>query len=141
MQAEELVSDRIELFRPHAANDGTLLDNKDPAHQPANEIERLLDQHDCNPCLVTQRRQYLDDLFDDGGLDALGGLVDKQDGGPATETPGNGQYLLLAAAEHAANAAEQRAEPGNIAGARSMSSSPRRVRSALIRRFSGTVRP
>src|SRR5271156_1524466 len=111
MQAEELVSDRIELFRPHAANDGTLLDNKDPAHQPANEIERLLDQHDCNPCLVTQRRQHLNDLFDDGGLDALGGLVEKQDGGPATETPGNGQYLLLAAAEHAANAAEQRAEP------------------------------
>src|ERR1700733_14393441 len=103
MQAKELVSDRIELCRPHAPNDGTLLDNEHPAHQPANEIERLLDQHDRNLCLVMQRRQYFDDLFDDGGLEALGGFVEKQDGGPAAETPGDGQYLLLAAAEHAAN--------------------------------------
>jgi len=58
MQADELVSNRIELFRPHGANDGILLDDKDPAHQPANEIKRLLDQHDRKLCLVTQRCQY-----------------------------------------------------------------------------------
>ena len=63
------------------------------------------------PCALDPLDGFLD-LVDDGGLDALGGLVHQEELRARQEHPRDRELLLLAARQHAALAAEQRLELG-----------------------------
>ena len=56
--------------------------------------------------------QRFTDLIDDIGLDAFGRFVEQKHFGPGEQGAGDGQLLLLAAAEHAALALQHFLEHG-----------------------------
>src|SRR6185436_76139 len=76
-----------------------------------DELEILLDEQDREPLRAMELAQDADELLDDGRLDALGRLVEEDELGLAGQAAGDGQELLLATAERAAAAFQQRRQP------------------------------
>src|SRR4029077_9589865 len=97
-----------QLLRPQLAQDRALLDDQHALGQLGDELEVLLDQEDRHPLAVVQLAQDADQLLDDRRLDAFGRLVEEDQLRLAGEAARDGQQLLLATAQRAAPAIEQR---------------------------------
>ena len=59
------------------ARDGAFLDQQDAVRERGDEVEALLHEDDGDPGALVERLQEVHDLVDDRGLDALGGLIQK----------------------------------------------------------------
>src|SRR5262249_13381271 len=79
--------------------------------QRAGKLEILLDQHDRHLALIAQIGDGAPDVLYDGGLNALGRLVQHDQLGLHYQGAGDRQLLLLAAPEVAAAPPEHRLEP------------------------------
>src|SRR5207244_13158969 len=66
-----------EFGRRYFPGDRPLLDDKDALRQRGDEVEILLDQDHREPALGAQPLQGLDDLVDDGRLNALRRLIEQ----------------------------------------------------------------
>ena len=77
-----------------------------------DEVEVLLHQQDRQPSGFPEPGEDLRHVFDDRGLDTLGGLVEQEKHGVPHQASRQGQKLLLAAREHLARSVEERFEPG-----------------------------
>src|SRR5438552_10605404 len=106
-------ADRIDIERLPLAlqgHDALVHDVKPVADRP-RELEVLLDQQDRPVPLPLDPPQHVGDLVDDGGLDALGRLVEQEERRVGEQRPRDGELLLLAAGEVPAALAEHLAEP------------------------------
>ena len=79
-----------------------------------DEVEVLLHQQDRQPSGFPEPGEDLRHVFDDRGLDTLGGLVEQEKHGVPHQASRQGQKLLLAAREHLARSVEERFEPGEV---------------------------
>ena len=93
------------------AGDPTALDQYDAARDIEHQFEILLDDEHRETMLFAQRPQELADFLDDGRLDALRGLIEKEQPGQWHECAGERQDLLLAARQRAASAFHEPAQP------------------------------
>ena len=93
----------IEILRVPFGDHFTSVHYIKPVAEFANEIEVLLDQHDCHSAL-DEFVEHDADLLDDVGLDAFGWLVEKKHLRLADEGAGEGELLLLSAGQVAAHA-------------------------------------
>ena len=119
------------------------LDQQDAVGQRLDEVEVLLDQQDGQAARCAQRREALDDLLDDRGLDALGRLVQQdQPRARRTRQRASASSCCSPPDERAAGAVEQSA-----AAAGSRRGPPRSRLGAAVgddgamRRLSRTERP
>ena len=96
------------------ADERAFLDDEHAVRQLANELERLLHQHDGEAAARAQPQQRVADLIDDRGLDAFGRFVQQDDAGFGAQAARHGENLLLAAAQYAARAIDDRLEPREV---------------------------
>ena len=68
-----------EFARRHFPGNGSLLDNQDALRERGDEIEILFDQNHREPAFGPQPLQGLDDLVDDGRLNAFRRLVEQNE--------------------------------------------------------------
>src|SRR5438445_5319430 len=98
--------------------DGAFRDNRAAVHDvkavghAQAEIQILLHEQDADIPFFPDPEERVADLVNDVRLDAFGGFVEDQDLGIGEHGAGDGELLLLAAAEHAAFALEHFFEDG-----------------------------
>lgn len=93
------------------ADYGALLNEKDPLRKLGDELKILLDEDDGQSLRLVKVLQDNDELLDDRRLNPLGGLVEEDELGIARQAPGDGQQLLLPAAEGGTATVQQRRQP------------------------------
>ena len=93
-------------YRPgiEFAGDPPALDQHDAACDIEHQFEVLLDDEHRESMLFAQRPQHRANFLDDGRLDTLGGLIEKEQPGQWYQGTGERQDLLLAARQRAAPA-------------------------------------
>ena len=94
------------VFQPAFQDDAALFHDEDVIGEAAGEVDVLFDEQNRHVAGFFEALDDGFDLQDDGGLDALGGFVEEEELGAGDEGAGDGQLLLLAAAEKAALAVQ-----------------------------------
>src|SRR6266403_2589391 len=74
-----------EFARRYFPGNGPLLDDQDALRERGDEIEILFDQNHCKPAPGPQTLQGLDDLVDDGRLNALRRLIEQDEAGVSAQ--------------------------------------------------------
>src|SRR5215470_2696048 len=94
--------------------DATGLQDRKMLRDVADELQVLLDQQDRAVPLAMDPLDDVVDLLDDRGLQAFRRLVEQKQPWLLHEGAGDGELLLLAAAEHSALAPQQGAKLGKV---------------------------
>src|SRR6056297_3925987 len=85
----------LHIGRRFRQTDHTTVQHDDIVGQIIGKIEELFDQYDRYLALIPQKADDLADLFDDVGLDAFGGFVQKQNARLRYQGACDGKLLLL----------------------------------------------
>jgi hypothetical protein len=99
--ADELVQDvsLTELGGLKLAEYGAFLNEQDPLRKLDDELQILLDEEDGQSLRLVKVLQDSNQLLDDGRLDPLGGFLEEDELRIARQAAGDGQELLLPAAQ------------------------------------------
>src|SRR5581483_4885324 len=118
------------VLRVAGKHDRAAFEDEVPIGELLGEFEVLLDEEDGDVVVGGEGSDDALYLLDEGGLDALGGLVEEEEARAGDECAGDGQLLLLAAGEVAAapleHVAQHRKEREDLLGQAPLAARERR---------------